>query len=52
MERTAQKAFGKEGAQATGEIQTPFSTSADAADMLVQHFRGGVVMTPPYGPVW
>lgn len=52
MERTAQNAFGKEGAQATGEIQAPFSTSADAADMLVQQFKGGVVMyTPKYGPV-
>ena len=52
IERTAQNAFGKEGAQATGEIQAPFSTSADAADMLVQQFKGGVVMyTPKYGPV-
>ena len=52
MERTAQNAFGKEGAQATGEIQAPFPTSADAADMLVQQFKGGVVMyTPKYGPV-
>ena len=52
MERTAQTAFGTEGAQAAGEIQAPFSTSADAADMLVQQFKGGVVMyTPKYGPV-
>ena len=36
MERTAQNAFGKDGAQATSEVQAPFSASADAADMLVQ----------------
>ena len=45
-------AFGKEGAQATGEIQAPFPTSADAADMLVQLVQGWRVhVHPKYGPV-
>ncbi len=30
----------QEGAQAASEIQAPFPTSADAADMLVQQFKG------------
>ncbi len=33
-------------------IQVPFPTSADAADMLVQQFKDGVVaLYPKYGPV-
>lgn len=52
MERTAQEAFGADGAQATSKVQQPFPLSDDAAQVLVQQFKGGVVMyTPTYGAV-
>ena len=44
MDRVAQEAFGAEGAHPVGEVQKPFTTSQDAADVTVQQYQGGVVM--------
>ena len=52
MDRVAQEAFGAEGAHPVGEVQKPFTTSQDAADVTVQQYQGGVVMhTAAHGAV-